>query len=365
MRGEISAHTLASCGQIPDAANMLRRLLCSWMLACAPLFAGTAQEDWARVTALDAGPGVVPKNTGEALSAALGHLARQEKALRDFLAAHPADANAFEAHLRLARLLTLRADIKGEAASAEIHTLLQGAEKYATTPARRTVLDFDLLTGHMRKWRAKRPPADERSGLLEEVQSFRKAHPEDRRIAGLLAEVATLYDGEPNTKESLLLNAKKLAQEPELKAQIADDLKRLGFFGKPLPLRFTALDGRRVDAKDWRGKVVALVFFATASEPSKIGFMDLQRVVEKTGGNALLVAVSLDTGRDALETFLRQQNATCPVAWDSKGWDGPLIRALGINALPTAWLLDQRGVVRTLDALDEPAAQIRRLLDAE
>jgi hypothetical protein len=344
---------------------MTLRLLCPLLLLCAPLVAGDAREDWAAVTALDAGPGGLPKSADEAISVSLAHLDRQEKLLRGFIAAYPTDANAFEAHLRLVRLLSLRARMKGEPSPAEIQILLRSAELRASTPAQLTELDFARLIQRMRQWQAKRPPADERRGLLDQTRTFERAHPGDRRIAALLAEVATLFDGDPNLKESILRDAKKIAKEPELKAQIADDLKRLDLFGKALPLRFTALDGRRVDARDWRGKIVAVIFFATFSEPSKAGFLELQRTVAEAGNDSLLVAISLDSSRTALETFLREQKATCPVAWDGKGWNGPLIQALGINALPTAWLLDRRSALRSLDVLEDPAGQIRSLLRSE
>ncbi|MEO6784943.1 MAG: TlpA disulfide reductase family protein, partial [Chthoniobacteraceae bacterium] len=136
----------------------------------------------------------------------------------------------------------------------------------------------------------------------------------------------------------------------------------LAFLGKPLPLRFTALDGRRVDVKSWQGKVVGIVFFATWSEPSRLALVELRRAIEAEGARAELVAISLDSDRASLENFLRAQGIACPVAWDGKGWDGPLMQALGINSVPTAWLLDTKGVLRSLDALEDPAAQIRRLL---
>ena len=113
--------------------------------------------------------------------------------------------------------------------------------------------------------------------------------------------------------------------------------------------------------KDWHGKVVAVVFFATWSEPSKAGFSELRQAVAKAGAKCMLVAVSLDSKRDALDAFLRENGGAIPVAWDGKGWNSPLIQALGINALPTAWLLDGKGVVRSLDALDDPAGQVSRL----
>ncbi len=341
---------------------MFRIFRCILLLSSASLLAGDARDDWAAVIALDAGPGVQPKNAEEALAAAKGHSAKQEQALRGFLAAHADDANAFEATLRFARVLDLRAQMKIGTESAEVPELLEKARQMATTPARKTEFEFALLSRRMRQWRAQRPPPEERRALLEQAKNFETAHPGDRRIASLLAEIASLFDSDPGTKEGLLLRAKKLAKDPGLTAQIADDLRRLGFLGLPVPLRFTALDGRRVDVAAWRGKVVAVVFFATWSGASEIGLMDIARAVEASGGRAELAAVSLDSNRAELENFLREKAITCPVAWDGKGWDGPLMQALGINAVPTAWLLDPKGVLRSLDALEDPAAQITRLL---
>ena len=342
---------------------MPRRILAFLLLFSTPLLAGDAREDWMRLTALDAGPSATPKDPAEAQTLILGHLDRQEKALRVFLAEHASDSNAFEARLRLARVLNLRAELKDEPKPPEAGVILDAAERDAVTPARRTELDFAQLAHRMRSKQGKRPTAEERQGILEQTRAFERAHPEDRRIPALLAEIATLFDGDPKTKESLLLRAKNGTRDPVVKAQIDDDLKRLGFFGKPLALRFTALDGRRADVKDWRGKVVVIVFFATWSEPSKTGLAELQQAVEKAGIKTVLAAISLDTDRAALETFLREKKIACPVAWDGKGWSSPLMQALGINALPTTWLLDGKGVLRSLDALEDPPEQIRRLLE--
>ena len=90
--------------------------------------------------------------------------------------------------------------------------------------------------------------------------------------------------------------------------------------------------------------------------------MELRRAIEAAGARAELAAVSLDSDRADLENFLHVQGIVCPVAWDGKGWDGPLIQALGINSVPTAWLLDAKGVLRSLDALEDADGQIRQLL---
>ena len=106
---------------------MHRTIACAIFLSAANLFAGDAREDWAAVTALDAGPGVVPKTAAEAYADSLAHSDKQEKALRGFLAAHGGDANAFEAMLRLARVLDLRAEMKSEPQSAEALAILEKA----------------------------------------------------------------------------------------------------------------------------------------------------------------------------------------------------------------------------------------------
>ncbi len=342
---------------------MHRPIVCALFLSTASLLAGDAREDWAAITSLDAGPGVTQKNTAaEIYAQSLAHNEKQEKALRAFLAAHAADANVFEALLRLARVLDLRSEMKAAPQSPEVIGILQKASELATTAARQSEFEFALLARRMRKWRSVRPPIDERRAVLDQARQFESAHPGDRRTASLLAEIASLFDFEPATKEGLLLRAKKLTKDPELTAQIADDLRRLGFLGKPLPLRFTALDGRQVDVKEWRGKVIGIVFFATWSEPSKAALLEIRRAIEAAGPGAEMAAISLDAERDALENFLRGKGMTYPVTWDGKGWDSPLMRALGINSVPTTWLLDKNGILRSLDALEDPDGQIRKLL---
>lgn len=341
---------------------MFRHAASIFFFTTAILTAGDAAGDWAAVTALDAGPGVKPKSAEEAKALALGHTEKQENALRAFLAAHAEDANAFEVMLRLARLLDLRAEMKAEQPPQEATVLLENAARIATTADRRTELDFSLLSRRMRNWRNKRPSIEERRATLEQAQKFESAHAGDRRIAPLFAQIAGLFDFEPKTKESLLQHAKSLTKDPGLTAQIADDLKRIAFLGKPVPLRFTALDGRRVDTTLWRGNVVAIVFFTTWSEPSRAALAQVGLSAENAGERVKLVAVSLDADGALLEKFVRSSGLPCPVAWDGKSWDGPLIQALGINTVPTTWLLDKNGVLRSLDALDDTDGQIRRLL---
>ncbi len=331
----------------------LRLLLCLGTFAMAG-----AGEDWEKIVALDAGPGVQPKSATEAMAISLAHTEKQEKALRNFLAKYGGDERGFETRLRLARLVALRADLRGEPSPPETERLIADAEKLAT-PEQVVEVDFARIALRMRQWRGKRPSQEERLSLMETARGFERAHPKDRRVGPLLVEVATLFDGDVKTKEQLLLDAKKRTKDPDVQAQIADDMKRLAWIGKQLPLRFTGLDQARVDVKDWRGKPVVVVFFATWSEPSCAIFKEMRKLAETQGAG--FVAVSLDTELAELRKFLSAEGPLPAVACDGKSWDGPVVQALGINALPSVWLLDKQGLVRTLDPLDAPEELLRKL----
>lgn len=337
--------------------------LCSLLATAMPgvLWAGTAEEDWQAVVALDAGPQLRSRSGAETQAAIIAHLGSQEKALRGFLAGHPEDPRAFEAGLRLARLLGLRGQMQDDPKSgAEAARVLEGLAAGAK-PEQRAELDFARLALGMR--RIKNPTPAEREALLGRAQTFQRTHPEDRRMAALLAEIATLFDGQPGTKMKLLRDAQALAREPDLQSRIGDDLRRLEALGQVLTFSAELPSGGTLELADYRGRVVVLVFFAVWSQPSTEALAVLQNNVAAFPKDRVqMLGVSLDTKPEALAGYLKEKKISWPVACDGKGWEGRLVRLLGINALPSVWLLDRTGKVRSLNALDNSADQLRQVL---
>ncbi len=331
------------------------------VLSHSAVHAGDADADWKAVTALDAGPQEKAQTPDGLREMITTHLARQERALRAFLAAHPQDARDFEARLRLARLLQIRGDFQdSEKLRTEGRRLLDQLEKSAT-PEQRVELDFARVTRLMRNLREVTPAR--REELLAATRKFQSEHPTDRRLAALLAETATLFDTQPKIKEDLLADAQPLAKDDELKARIADDLKRVRLLGEEVTLSFTSAQGQEIKLADFAGKPVLVVFFAAPSQPSLDAVTSVQRAVaELPPGRVQVLGVSLDEKRATLDAVLKARAITWPVAFDGKGWESPLVRKLGINAVPTVWLLDGRGRLRSLNALESTAAQVRQLL---
>jgi peroxiredoxin len=352
---------------------IFRRLLPSLLLACTlplPLFAqkpSAAPRDpataWQRIVVLDAGPQTKFKTREEARAGSMAHLARQEKALRDFLAAFPKDEHAFEARLRLARLLQIRAGFSGtEAPRDEARKILDDLYLNTSGPQRAEV-DFARVAFLMRTLRMS--DTAQREQLLSATQRFKADYPDDRRLPALLSEVAGLLDREPDLKRPLLVEARRLAKDPALTQRIDDDLKRLDFVGKPVPLHVTTRTGKPLDLGDYRGKIVVLVFLADFSPPAAEAVAQIQRASrEWPPGAVQILGISLDSKPEELTALIQRENVTWPVAFDGKGWATPVARSLGINRLPTVWIIDQAGILRSLNGLESTTDQIRKLLKA-
>lgn len=323
--------------------------------------AGTADEDWQAVVALDAGPGGQadsPKAVGAMVTA---HLAKQDHALRTFLAAHPQDAHAFEAEIRLSRVLQIRGDFEAsEKLRTESKHILDSLEK-TVTPEQRPELEFAKIARMMRI--LKRSDSTQRDDLLKAARTFAEAYPNDHRSAALLAEVASLYDAQPKLKESLLEDAQSMTKDPDLKARITDDLTRVHLLGQEVPLKFTSVQGQEIDVASFAGRPVFIIFFAQNSVPSIMALSKLQQeVATLPQGSIRVLGVSLDRNREAAAEILKSHGLSWPTAWDGKGWEGSMVRGFGINALPTVWLLDGHGKLRSLSALEGAANQARQLM---
>jgi peroxiredoxin len=323
--------------------------------------AGSAEEDWAAVVALDAGPQTLMRSQAEAQTAAATHIERQEAALRAFLREHPGSPQAFEARLRLSRALQIRwtwQNLRG--AREEAERLLDQAARIAT-PEQKVEVDFARLTMVMRTMKGASP--QEREQLLSAARRFQAANPGDRRVPVVLLEVASLFDHQPRTKRGLLIDAQATADKEADRIRIADELKKLDLLGAVVPLQFKSVQGREFNLAELRGKVVALIYFADWSPPSVATLKALTAAVKGApAGQVQLVGVSLDKSTTDLARLMNEHGIDWPVAFDGKGWMSPLARDFGVNALPTVWLIDRQGRLRSLKGQDDTAGQLRQLV---
>jgi peroxiredoxin len=329
----------------------------------ASALAASPEEIWREIVALDAGPKETPKNAVEGRKIALAHFEKQESALRTFLKLFPGDARRVEARLRLARVLQLQADVQDQKiASPEVEMLISQAEKMAK-PEHRADVEFARISYTMRVTRE--PTPQQRQRLYEAARAFQAKHPADRRLAALLTEIATLFDLQPKTKQSLLIAAQSRATDEDLRSRIADDLRRLDLIGQEISLKFESPDGTVINVADYRGKIVLVMFFASWSPPAVEAVMNLQKMLPELPTEQVQVfGVSLDKNREPLERLVTDQKIEWPIICDGKGWESPIVRSLGINSLPTTWLLDREGRLRSLNGMISTGTQVKDIASA-
>lgn len=140
-------------------------------------------------------------------------------------------------------------------------------------------------------------------------------------------------------------------------------ITKLDRLGKPLTLKFTALDGREIDLEKLKGKVVLIDFWATWCPPCVAEMPHLKSVYEKYRERGLeIVGLSLDRDRKALEKFVAREKIPWPQRFDGEPWEKSMAQKYGLTGIPTQWLLDKQGILRHVTIQDHLEEKIEKLL---
>ena len=144
----------------------------------------------------------------------------------------------------------------------------------------------------------------------------------------------------------------KSAQEVTRRAR-----RRLDLIGKPLTLNAHRLDGGSLDLSPYKGKVVAVVFFASADPGSQQENLNLKSAYEKYHDQGFdVIGVSLDRDPAALKQYLDQSKLPWVIVTNDK-----LIQQLGVEMIPFCLLLDREGKVS--DIYTQGTALNKKLAD--
>lgn len=131
-------------------------------------------------------------------------------------------------------------------------------------------------------------------------------------------------------------------------AQIEKQLDRLKPVGTKAPV-FKAhdLDGNVLDLKELSGKVVLLSFWATWCPPCRREMPNVKAAHDRYKADGLVaVGISLDEDRALLADYLKAHGMGWPHYCDGKKWQSPLARIYGVDSVPTAFLIDGKGIIR-------------------
>ena len=132
------------------------------------------------------------------------------------------------------------------------------------------------------------------------------------------------------------------------------------------PLALTSVDGRPLDLRDFRGRVLLVNFWATWCVPCREEIPALERLRAQLKDRPFeLLMVNYGESQATVSTFLAKLGVTAPVALDPEKANAAKWR---VNGLPMTFLVDGRGRIRYSSfgeqdwSTGEPLALVERLV---
>jgi thiol-disulfide isomerase/thioredoxin len=186
----------------------------------------------------------------------------------------------------------------------------------------------------------------------------------------------------PGASTEVWRHLQESAPNEALRTKAAERLNFLELTSKPLEMAFTAVDGRPVDLKNLRGKVVLIDFWATWCGPCIAELPNVKKVYAAYHDKGFeIVGIALENGRllpndtpeqaaakhvaakKVLTDFTTKEEMPWPQYYDGKWWKNDISSKYAINGIPAMFLLDQEGRIVSTNARGEMLErEVKRLL---
>jgi thiol-disulfide isomerase/thioredoxin len=223
------------------------------------------------------------------------------------------------------------------------------------------------------KFRLRMAAVDRRAGLKQSegmeamlaefekgARALQKEFPERKEVFEMLYAVAMRSDGAKATAIAKEIAAS--GAEPQVKEAAAALLKKTGRMGKPLAIKFTALDGRKVELAKLKGKVVLIDFWATWCGPCVAEIPKMKAAYEKLNPKGFeIIGISLDEEKDALLALVRQKQMPWPQFFEDQK-ENRFAKEFDISAIPAMWLVDKQGNLVDMNAREGLEKKVEKLL---
>jgi len=284
---------------------------------------------------------------------------------RAFYAKYPKDERAGDAKEHEQQLLTLATRFGDTNAVARLNTLEQARLDDPNLPEDERL---KLRVDRLQRDAGTRAKGDMDLMLTEMetgTRNLQKEFPKRTELASLLLQIADarLDSGQSEKARTLAQEVLQAKPESETKDEAEKLIAKLDRIGKPLNVKFKAVDGREVDLTAMNGKVVLVDFWATWCGPCMQELPHVKAAYEKLREKGFeIVGISLDQSLDKLKQVLAREKMTWPQYFEEDGSGNKFAEEFGIRGIPTMWLVDKKGVLRDLNGRERLEEKVEKLL---
>ncbi|MDQ1273826.1 MAG: hypothetical protein QG591_2456, partial [Planctomycetota bacterium] len=137
--------------------------------------------------------------------------------------------------------------------------------------------------------------------------------------------------------------------------EIIETIKVAVGLGNPArPFSVKLLNGDDFTLLKQRGKVVLLDFWATWCEPCREEMPELIKIYGefKTKGFEI-IGISLDSNEQKLKEYIIKNNLEWKMSCSGQVWNDPTVVRYRVNSIPSLWLIDKKGFLRSFDLKGE------------
>jgi thiol-disulfide isomerase/thioredoxin len=201
--------------------------------------------------------------------------------------------------------------------------------------------------------------------LEKEARLLMKDFPSHSELGGLLLAAATqwLELGDLEKARKLATEISESGGSSDVTEEALALVRKIGRIGKPLAIKFKAVDGREVDLAALKGKVVLVDFWATWCGPCVAGLPHLQETYAKFQAKGFeIVGISLDKEKPELLQAIADKKIPWPQHFQEGGEANKIADAFEVGPIPAMWIVDKKGNLRDFNGTENLAEKVERFL---
>lgn len=205
------------------------------------------------------------------------------------------------------------------------------------------------------------------SQWLKSLEAFVEEFPKAPEAGDALLQLAITEEFNGDLKDARVWYTRLVNDYPNSSAAQRGQgaLRRLSLEGQPVAISGTTFGSQRpIDLASYRGKVTAVIFWATWCKPCTEDLPQIQQLYTEYQRQGFeIVGVNLDTPGADVEGYLRNYRVVWPQIVEEGGLEGRLAIDYGIISLPTMFLIDKSGrVVSNSASVEDLKTKVPELL---